>query len=59
MPFIQNLFLAIEDKDQLPFFKHDLIKKTFDTVPKDRINNPDLKIHLYLRYVALTKKYLS
>jgi asparagine synthase (glutamine-hydrolysing) len=58
-PLLQNLFLSLEDKDQLPFFKHDLVKKTFTETKKARINNPDLRIHLYLRYVALKKKYLS
>jgi asparagine synthase (glutamine-hydrolysing) len=59
LPFIENLFLSIEDKEHIPFFKHDLVKTLFKKTKKEQTKIPDLKIHLYLKYVALTKKYLS
>jgi asparagine synthase (glutamine-hydrolysing) len=57
--FLQNLFLILNKNEQLPFFKNDLIK---NFIQKEKVNPTDKKafsIPLYLRYVALTKKYLS
>jgi hypothetical protein len=47
---LQNVF-PLEDKDHLPFFKHDLVKNVYKT--KKWINN-GLREYIYLRYVALT-----
>lgn len=58
LPFIENLFLSIEDKEHIPIFKHDQVKTLFKKTKKEQTKIPDLKIHLYLKYVALTKKYL-
>lgn len=57
--FLQNLFLTLNKNEQLPFFKNDVIK---NFIEKEKVTPTDKKefaIPLYLRYVALTKKYLS
>lgn len=57
--FLQNLFLTLNKNEYLPFFKNDVIKNFIEkekTAPTDK---KEFEIPLYLRYVALTKKYLS
>jgi asparagine synthase (glutamine-hydrolysing) len=57
--FNQNLLLSIEDKEHLSFFRHDVLKKTFKEIKIEHFRKLGFTIPKYLRYVALTKKYIS
>jgi asparagine synthase (glutamine-hydrolysing) len=57
--FIQNLLLSIEDKEHLSFFRPNVLKKTFKEIKIEHIHKLGFTIPKYLRYVALTKKYIS
>jgi asparagine synthase (glutamine-hydrolysing) len=58
LTFIQNLLFTIEDKEHLPFFRHEILKKTFKKITIEQIHKVGFTIPKYLRYLALTKKYL-
>ncbi len=61
--YIKNIFLSISEQEHLPFFDQEEIIKTFDKTnkklhPKKERERENISF-LYLRYVALTKKYFS
>lgn len=59
MIFIQNQFFSIDRKDHLPYFRYETIKKEVENSIKIPVEKIEFASLLYLRYVALTKKYLS
>jgi len=59
--YLENLFYSLKHNDHLPFFKPESFKKVFNQTNKNlslkNYRNMD-KYTLYLRYVALVKKYI-
>lgn len=61
--YIKKLFLSISEQEHIPFFNQEAIIKTFHKTnkklhPRKKRERENISL-LYLRYVALTKKYLS
>lgn len=59
MTFIQNQFLSLDKNEHLPYFHYEAIKKSVENSTKIQIEKIEFSTPLYLRYVALSKKYLS
>lgn len=56
--FIQNLFLSVSNNEHLPYFRPDKVKKMIQEKKGEQKDKSEFPISLYLRYLALTKKYL-
>lgn len=57
--FIQEQFLSLDKKEHLPYFHYEAIKKIVEKSTEIQSDQKEFATLLYLRYVALTKKYLS
>lgn len=60
--YIQQLFMAIPEKEHLPWFHPEEIRKAIDQAPEKKLIKElrrQNKPVIYLRYFVLVKKYLS